>query len=264
MDILSLFSEKGGVGKTTATVGLARALASRGLNVGVVDLDPRSTATIWLGVEVRRGEHVGAILGTDDVAGAAQDLAHSTPWHPNITVIPGHRDVAALEGAPQEYGDVRLRNAIAGWDRDVVLIDAPNRQGGFLIRTALTASTRVLYTITPDEDGRSGVEWARSNVARFRQLSPLNPDVQEAGVIVTRWPDNIPSRDALGALAALREDNEGMVLAPLIPERVIVRSARAGEVWWGDYERGAPVAAAFEDLAGQLWPVTDETTRSNA
>ncbi|MDT0264133.1 hypothetical protein [Jatrophihabitans lederbergiae] len=98
----------------------------------------------------------------------------------------------------------------------------------------------------------------------FRQLSPLNPDVQEAGVIVTRWPDNIPSRDALGALAALREDNEGMVLAPLIPERVIVRSARAGEVWWGDYERGAPVAAAFEDLAGQLWPVTDETTRSNA
>ncbi len=62
MDILSLFSEKGGVGKTTATVGLARALASRGLNIGVVDLDPRSTATIWLGVEVRRGEHVGAIL----------------------------------------------------------------------------------------------------------------------------------------------------------------------------------------------------------
>ncbi|MDT0264132.1 ParA family protein [Jatrophihabitans lederbergiae] len=88
MDILSLFSEKGGVGKTTATVRLARALASRGLNIGVVDLDPRSTATICLGVEVRRGEHVGAILGTDDVAGAAQDLAHSTPWHPTSPSFP--------------------------------------------------------------------------------------------------------------------------------------------------------------------------------
>lgn len=249
-----MLSEKGGVGKTTVTVGLARELAGRGVKVGVVDLDPRATATTWLGVEVRAGEHIGAILGRDDVVGAAQDLAHPSPWHPNIAVIPGHRDVAALEGAPQEYGDVRLRRGIHGWATDVVLVDAPNRQGGFLIRSALTASTRVLYVTTPDEDGRSGVDWARNNVDRFRHLSPVNPDVAEVGVVVTRWPDTIATRDAVGALAALRQDNGPLVLLPLIPERVIVRSARSGEVWWGGYDKGRPVAAAFAQLADQIWP----------
>ncbi|KRC42978.1 ParA family protein [Oerskovia sp. Root22] len=254
METTTIASEKGGVGKSTCTLGLGAELARRGARVGIIDLDPRSTATTWLGVDVPPGEHIGAILGQDDVAGAAADLALTSPWHPNLTVVPGSRDLAALETAPQEYGDLRLRRALEGWDRDVVLIDSPNRQGGFLIRSALTASDRILYTTTPDEDGRTGVEWARSNVARFRQLSPLNPDLREAGVIITRWPDTIATRDALGALEALEQDNDGLLLRPFIPERVIVRSSRAGEVWWGDYVKGLPVVEAFAGLADQLWP----------
>ncbi len=256
MDTVTLASEKGGVGKTTLTVGFAAELARRGVRVGVVDMDPRATATTWLDIEAPPGEHVGAILGADDVAGAAADLALPSPWNTQIHVVPGSRDIAGLESAQQEYGDLRLKRAIAGWDRDVVLIDSPNRQGGFLIRAALTASDRVVYTTTPDEDGRAGVEWARWNVARYRQLSPLNPNLVEAGVIVTRWPDTIPTIDARNAVAALQEDNDGLVLHPLVPERVAVRSARAAEVWWGDYDRGEPVSSAISSLTDKLWPNT--------
>lgn len=254
MLITAVASEKGGIGKTTCTLGFAAELARRGVRVGVVDLDPRATATTWLGIEAPPGEHIGAILGQDDVDGAASDLALTSTWHENITVIPGSRDLAALESAPQEYGDLRLRRALQGWDRDVVLIDSPNRQGGYLIRSALTAAAQIIYATTPDEDGRSGVEWARSNVARFKQLSPLNPDLREVGVILTRWPDTIPTRDALGALEALEQDNGALVLRPFIPERVVVRSARAGEVWWGDYARGQVVVDAFAGLTDTLWP----------
>lgn len=254
MHTTTVASEKGGIGKTTCTLGLAAELAHRGVRVGVVDLDPRATATTWLGIDAPPGEHIGAILGQDDVDGAAADLALTSSWHAGIAVVPGSRDLAALESAPQEYGDIRLRRALVGWDRDVVLIDSPNRQGGYLIRSALTAADRILYVTTPDEDGRSGVEWARSNVARFKQLSPLNPDLGEAGVIVTRWPDTIPTRDALGTVEALEQDNPGLVLQPFVPERVIVRSARAGEVWWGDYPKGQIVSAAFAALVDHLWP----------
>lgn len=254
MQTLTVASEKGGVGKTTVTLGLAAELARRGVRVGIIDLDPRSTATTWLGVEAPPGEHIGAIMGLDDVDGAAADLALASTWSPLVTIVPGSRDLAALEAAPQEYGDLRLRRALEGWDRDVVLIDSPNRQGGFLIRAALVASQRVLYTTTPDEDGRTGVAWARHNVARFRQLSPLNPGLQEAGVVVTRWPDNIPSRDAKGAVDALRDDVGDLLLTPFVPERVIVRSARAAEEWWGGYDRGAPIAGAFAQLVDALWP----------
>lgn len=260
-DVMTIASEKGGVGKTFATLGLSRELASRGLKVGVIDLDPRATATVWLGVDVPEGEHIGAILGVDDVDGAAADLALPTPWHPAIALVPGSRDLAVLEQTSPEYGELRLRRALAGWDVDVVLIDAPNRQGGFLIRSALTASTRVVYTTTPDEDGRAGVEWARSNVSRFRTMSPLNPQLAEGGVIVTRWPDTVTTRDARDTLAALEEDLGDLLLRPFIPERVAVREARKGEVWWGDYRNGRVITESFAGLVDRLWPETSVEAR---
>lgn len=262
VDCNTIASEKGGVGKTACAIGIAAELASRGLRIGLIDLDPRATTTTWTQVEPGPGEHVGAILGSDDVAGAAEELALPCEWEPNIKVVPAARDIASLESAPQEYGDLRLKRAIDGWDVDAVVIDSPNRQGGFLIRSALAASTRVTYTTTPDEDGRTGVMWARVNVAKFKELSTLNPDLAEAGIVVTRWPDTIPTLDARGALAALDEDNPGMVLRPLIPERVIVREMRAAETWWGHYRKGAVIREAFADLVDTLYPTTTQKVTS--
>ena len=115
---------------------------------------------------------------------------------------------------------------MVGWDVDAIIIDSPNRQGGFFIRSALAESNRVTYTTTPDEDGRTGVMWARYNVAKFRELSLLNPDLHEAGIIVTRWPDTIPTLLARGALEALDEDSPGPVLRPLITPAPAASHAR--------------------------------------
>ncbi|TPX04344.1 ParA family protein, partial [Schumannella luteola] len=42
MHVLSVSSLKGGVGKTTVTLGLASAAFARGISTLVVDLDPQS------------------------------------------------------------------------------------------------------------------------------------------------------------------------------------------------------------------------------
>src|SRR5881227_1255070 len=50
MDTYVFANQKGGVGKTTITLGIAAALARRGARVLLVDLDPQGSATKVLGI----------------------------------------------------------------------------------------------------------------------------------------------------------------------------------------------------------------------
>ena len=50
MQSIAIVNQKGGVGKTTITLGIAEAAAASGLRVLVVDLDPQANASSGLGI----------------------------------------------------------------------------------------------------------------------------------------------------------------------------------------------------------------------
>lgn len=56
MSIVSIFNQKGGVGKTTTALNFAAALARRGLNPVCIDLDPQAQLGAILGVTARSGD----------------------------------------------------------------------------------------------------------------------------------------------------------------------------------------------------------------
>ncbi|MUN64659.1 AAA family ATPase [Kocuria sediminis] len=254
MQTLMVYSESGGVTKTTTAVSLAMVAAAEGHQVVLVDLDPRAASTKWFGVQPSaEGMHVGAILGDENPEGWAEDLAVPSGWHPNLRVIPSARNVSNREADRADHAELRLKISLTGLSADVVVIDCPNRQGGPLTLSALNAADTVVYAATATSDGIDGVEGARRTVAQFRRHRQHlgAPDtLTEAGIVVGGVKETIMSRAAVASLEELRAT--GLFLEPLIPDRAIVQEVRISGEWYGQYRKGARVLDAYTAIAKKV------------
>src|SRR5690349_16695348 len=78
--ILSVVSQKGGVGKTTTVVNLAAAFARRGLKTLVVDVDPQGSVRYGVGLRKGHATHGFADYLRGDRSLRDVILATSLPW----------------------------------------------------------------------------------------------------------------------------------------------------------------------------------------
>lgn len=264
--IIGSYSEAGGATKTTTAVSLAVCAALQGHRTILVDLDPRAAATKWTGVEpAEEGLHVGAILAEADPRGWAQELALPSLWDktPNLRIIPSGRSVSNREKAAEDHSDLRLKLSLQGIDADVVVIDFPNRQGGPLIQNALTACTKIIYAAKLDEDGLDGVQGAVTSVHRFqayRREIGATAELREVGVVIGSVRETVMTLDAKRSLAEFRSTYGDLVLDPMVPERVIVKEARAAGEYYGFsdatgtpiYDKGMIVHNAYMAIAEKV------------
>lgn len=254
MKTIMVYSESGGVGKTTTAVSLATLAAEAGLRTLLIDLDPRAAATKWIGVQpVEPGLHVGAVLSADDPAGSwAWDLSVDG-WVDGLRVLPSSRSVSNREADRVDHAHLRLKLALIGGQSDLVVIDCPNRQGGPLIQAALTAADAVVYAATPSSDGVDGFVGAQATVRRYvrsRELMGAPADLVEAGLVVTGYQGNITPRAQVASVKDLRDT--GLLVTPLVPHRAIVQEARTAGQWYGNYGKGEPVAHAYREVTEKL------------
>jgi chromosome partitioning protein len=212
MPIVAIVNQKGGVGKTTVTLGLASAAASRGHRVLVVDLDPQANATAGLGIW-DAPITVDAALETDR-PGAAAELAIRSNWD-----IPTPPDVLASTNAlstrePQLANDPvgaqdRLQIALQGYPYDLVVIDCPPSLG-LLTINGLFAAERALIVTEPGawaSDGVANVQLTISRIAARRGGAP-----SLAGIAVNRLGR---TRDAHYWHTMLLEQYGDQVFAPI-------------------------------------------------
>lgn len=247
MIVLSVSSLKGGVGKTTVTLGLASAALARGVPTLVVDLDPQADATTGLDVAAKRGSTVADVLADPRRSQIAKAVAPSG-WAADQ---PGVLDVMlGSEASTDHEHQTRPRSIkalavalgkLTGYD--LVLVDCPPSLGG-LTRTGLVASDLTLVVSEPAIFSVAAADRALQAIDALR-LSDA-PHLQPLGILLNRFRDRSPEhRYRLQELVDLFGP---LVLGPPLPDRSAVQQSQGATTpvhrWRG--HGGAELATAFD------------------
>lgn len=221
---VAVLNQKGGVGKTTVTLGLASAGWAAGLKTLVIDLDAQANATYALGVEPSLQN-----LGTGDAIdanrdGAAGSMIVQSGWGEDIWLLPASGDLTEREtDVRREGAGGRLARALKGVtdDFDLVLIDcAPSL--GLNTSNGLAAADAALLVVEPTVFGLRGIGPVLDLIEEV--WSSDNRMLDLAGVILNRVP--AVSTDAQARIVELNKMvGTKSVWKPAIPQRVLLSQA---------------------------------------
>lgn len=234
MLVASVLSLKGGVGKTTVTLGLASAAVHRGVPTIVIDLDPQANASATLdpdhdpSVRGERDRTTVAEVLTDPRRRVVRKALRGTSWGEDLRLLAGSENGEAHNHPDPDAKRLnRLSTAVGKLPGHpaLVLIDCPPSLGQ-LTRSALVASDRAILVAEPSLYAVAGVQRALQAVQAERAAQ--HGGLQPLGVVINR----VRPRSAEHAfrLAELRELFGPLVLQPTLPDRSAIQQAQGAAV----------------------------------
>ncbi len=148
MKTVSVYSIKGGVGKTTTAANLAWAAAQAGHRTLLVDLDPQGASSFYFRVRPMKGAKASRMLeGGDSLLSAIRASDHE-----GLDILPAHLSYRHLDVLldSMKKSRKRLRRALdaAKDDYDLVVLDAPPNIT-LLSENLFDASDLILVPVIP-------------------------------------------------------------------------------------------------------------------
>ena len=212
---ISVLSQKGGTGKTTAMRTLTDVFRRVDLRVLAIDLDPQGNLSDYLDVDPEASPTIGDVLaGRAKARGAVHD-----------GIIPANLGLAEAELAlgGKMGRELALKKALRDLrdDYDVILIDCPPALG-LLTVNALVASDHALISAEAQYFSLQGVEQALEVIELAREN--LNPDLEWLGVVLNIA--DMRTRHSREAFDSLREHFGEKLLDTTI--RAVDRLRRVG------------------------------------
>lgn len=236
---VALANQKGGVGKSTSTINLARAGQRKGHRVLVYDADPQGNVSSALAATPLERDENGVVTQSTvaDVlvpqarfAVPLREVIVPTIYGEGVDLAPAAIALASVEEmlVPSKDREVVMRGTLDPVlaDYDLVLIDCPPSLQ-LLTINALVAADDVLVIAQPQLWSTDGMSELRRTVSLVRDR--FNPNLGYAGVLMSMWQGTTEQRATKRnrqALADIREYfPEAAVLEPFIPYRTGIGGA---------------------------------------
>ena len=228
--VISLLNHKGGVGKTTSSIGIGAGLVRLGKKVLLMDLDPQANLTLSLGVPRQKITIYEALRGESElVPYTAKE---------NLDVIPSTLDLSGAEmelinEAGREY---ILKETLEPLQEeyDYIIIDCPPSLG-LLTLNSLTSSNYVIIPLQTEFLALQGLTKIKQVIdkVRFR----LNKKLEIAGVVATMYDNRkVLNRDVVETIRkyfgkkvfnTLIRDNVSLAEAPASKKDIFAYSPRS-------------------------------------
>jgi len=256
MRIIAFANQKGGVAKTTTVSNLASELASRGLRILMIDMDPQSSLSMTYGARVHEGDSAKAPWIYDL-------LMSEDPPDPNLAVRKVHEAFPLylipsgllLSGA--EMGlftrparEHMLKEALHRLNPvyDYVLIDCPPALN-LLTLNALVGAHFVVIPVECEFYGLDGISLLMKTITQVQKNKNLNPGLRIGGVIPTKLDQrknmHIESLNTIMAYEPFKN-----LLFNFIPTNAAVAEASSRTSGYtAAYDKGSAGANAFRTLA---------------
>ena len=186
---ISIFNQKGGVGKTTTCINLAAAIGAKGYSVLIADLDPQGNSTSGLGID--KSELAYSMYEVLMGEAQARAVVVETEFK-NLSVLPANMNLAGaeLELAEMEDRNRIFKKAIAPLtvDYDFIFIDCPPSLG-LLSINALTASDTVIVPLQCEYYALEGLSQLVNTVRIVK--THYNEHLEYEGVVFTMYDSRL-------------------------------------------------------------------------
>ncbi|WP_285546362.1 AAA family ATPase [Dyadobacter frigoris] len=163
---LSVVNHKGGVGKTTTVINLAKALSLQGLNVLMVDMDSQGNLSQCFNIVSPKDQVIDSLLG--GIALPVVQIAENLFLTPSdIRMAEKESDLANSIGS-----EMRLLRRLEPLKKqfDYILIDCPPSLG-VLTNCSLIASDGCIVPIQPEGSAYHGVTNLLTRISEIREYS---------------------------------------------------------------------------------------------